>query len=104
GQAESMRAFLRDPAHAAGDAQLIPVLRARVVGVTGQETNLEGADAVRRSGMPLGREFTITYRDRIEADERIIAGSFSKGPAPEPEVSVERQIPEHARIHVGDTM
>jgi putative ABC transport system permease protein len=104
GQADNMRAFLRDPAHYGGDAQLIPVLRARVVGVTGQETNLEGADAVRRSGMALGREFTITYRDRIEANERIIAGAFWKGPSPEPEVSVERQIAERARIHVGDTM
>src|SRR4029077_16831948 len=29
GQAEKMRAFLTDPAHGAGDFQLIPVLRAR---------------------------------------------------------------------------
>jgi putative ABC transport system permease protein len=99
-----MRAFLRDPAHQAADAQLIPVLRARVVGVSGRETNLDGADAVRRSGMALGREFTITYRDHIEANERILEGAFWKGASPEPEVSVERQIAERARIHVGDTM
>jgi putative ABC transport system permease protein len=104
GQAESMRAFLRDPAHAAGEAQLIPVLRARVVGVAGQETNLEGADAVRRSGMAIGREFTLTYRDHLEANERVIDGAFWKGSSPEPEVSVERQIAERARIHVGDTI
>jgi putative ABC transport system permease protein len=104
GQADNMRAFLRDPAHGGVDAQLIPVLRARVVGVSGQETNLEGADAVRRSGMALGREFTLTYRDRIEANERIIDGTFWNGPSSEPEVSVERQIAERARIHVGDTI
>jgi putative ABC transport system permease protein len=104
GQADSMRAFLRDPAHRGGDAQLIPVLRARVVGVVGKETNLEGADAVRRSGMSIGREFTLTYRDHLEANERVLEGSFWKGPSAEPEVSIERQIAERARIHVGDTM
>jgi putative ABC transport system permease protein len=104
GQANDMRAFLRDPAHHAGEAQLIPVLRARVVGVSGRETNLDGADAVRQSGMALGREFTITYRDHIEANERILEGAFWEGPSAEAEVSVERQIAERARIHVGDTM
>jgi putative ABC transport system permease protein len=104
GQADDMRAFLRDPAHHAGEAQLIPVLRARVVGVTGRETHLDGADAVRQSGMALGREFTITYRDHIEANERILEGAFWQGPSAEPEVSVERQIAERARIHVGDSM
>ncbi len=104
GQADAMRVFLRDPAHFAGDAQLIPVLRARVVGVAGQETNLEGADAVRRSGMAIGREFTLTYRDHLEANERVIDGAFWKGSSPDPEVSVERQIAERARIHVGDTI
>jgi putative ABC transport system permease protein len=104
GQADEMRAFLRDPAHHAGPAQLIPVLRARVVGVSGRETSLDGADAVRQSGMALGREFTITYRDHLEPNERILEGAFWDAPSAEPEVSVERQIAERARIHVGDTM
>src|SRR4030095_9589821 len=68
------------------------------------ETNLDGADAVRRSGMALGREFTLTYRDNIEANERVIDGACGRGPSAEPEVSVERQIAERARIHVGDTI
>jgi putative ABC transport system permease protein len=104
GQVDGMRAFLGDTSHGAGDFQLIPVMRARVVGVTGRETTLEGADEVRRSGVSLGREFTITYRDHLESNERIIAGSFWTGPSSEPEVSVERQIAERAKLHVGDTM
>jgi putative ABC transport system permease protein len=104
GQADGMRAFLGDPAHQAGEFQLIPVLRARVVGVDGRETKLEGADEVRRSGASIGREFTITYRDHLEANERILSGAFWNGPSPEPEVSVERQIAERAHLHVGDTM
>jgi putative ABC transport system permease protein len=104
GQADGVRAFLGDPAHGAGEYQLIPVLRARVVGVAGQEVNLEGADEVRQRGVSIGREFTITYRDHLEPNERVIQGAFWHGPSQEAEVSVEKLIAERARLHVGDTM
>ena len=104
GQVDGMRAFLGDPSHGAGEFQLIPVLRARVVGVSGRETNLEGVDEVRQKGGSLGREFTITYRDHLEANERVVEGAFWSGPSPEAEVSIERVIAERSRIHVGDTM
>src|SRR5262249_53330989 len=55
-------------------------------------------------GMSLAREFTITYRDHLESNERIVAGTFWNGASSEPEVSVERQIAERAKLHVGDTM
>ena len=99
-----MRAFLGDKSHGAGEFQLIPVMRARVVGVAGRETTLESAEDVRRSGMSIGREFTITYRDHLEANERVTDGVFWTGPSAEPEVSVEREIATRARLHVGDTM
>jgi putative ABC transport system permease protein len=104
GQADGVRAFLGDPAHGAGEYQLIPVMRARIVGVSGKETNLEGADEVRQKGVSIGREFTITYRDHLEANERVIQGAFWNGPSPDAEVSVEKQIAERARLHVGDTV
>jgi putative ABC transport system permease protein len=104
GQADGVRAFLGDPAHGAGEYQLIPVLRARVVGVAGQEVNLDGADEVRQRGVSIGREFTITYRDQLEPNERVIEGAFWHGPSAEAEVSVEKLIAERARLHVGDTM
>ena len=104
GQADGVRAFLGDPAHGAGEFQLIPVLRARVVGVAGAEMNLDGADEVRQRGVSIGREFTITYRDHLESNERVIQGAFWNGPSPDAEVSVEKLIAERARLHVGDTM
>jgi putative ABC transport system permease protein len=103
-QAAGVRAFLDDAAHRAGEYQLIPVMRARIVGVSGQETNLEGADEVRRKGVSIGREFTITYRDRLESNEHVIQGAFWNGPSTDAEVSVEKQIAARARLHVGDTM
>jgi len=104
GQADAVRAFLGDPSHGTGPFQLIPVLRARVVGVSGREQNLSGADEVREKGVSLGREFTLTYRDHLEPNEKVIEGAFWNSPSTEPEVSVERQIAERARLHVGDTM
>ena len=103
-QLDGVRAFLGDPGHGVGAFQLIPVLRARVVGVSGRETILDGVDEVRRRGASLGREFTITYRDHLEANERVVEGAFWDGPSSEPAVSIERTIAERARIHVGDTM
>ena len=103
-QADAVRAFLADPARGIGQARLIPVLRARVVGVDGRETKLEGFEEVRRRGVNIGREFTITYRDHLEKNERIEKGQFWSGPSTEPEVSIERNIEERSRIHVGDTM
>jgi putative ABC transport system permease protein len=103
-QADGVRAFLGDPAHGAGEFQLIPVLRARVVGVSGSEVNLDGADDVRQRGGSIGREFTITYRDHLESNERVIQGAFWNSPSAEAEVSVEKLIADRARLHVGDTM
>jgi putative ABC transport system permease protein len=103
GQADAVRAFLADPANLASHSQLMPVLRARVTGVSGRETNLETFDDVRARGS-LAREYTITYRDHLEPNERIAAGAFWTGASTEPEVSVEKGIHERFAINVGDVM
>lgn len=102
-QADGVRAFLADPARGAIPAELIPVMRARVVGVSGSETNLDGFEEVRTRGS-LAREYTITYRDRLEPNERVLAGTFWKGPSSEAEVSIEESIRERFEINVGDTI
>ena len=71
----------------------MPVLRARVTGVSGRVTNLESFEDVRARGS-LGREYTITYRDNLEANERIVDGAFWHGRSPDPEVSIERGLHE----------
>jgi putative ABC transport system permease protein len=83
---------------------LVPVLRARVVGVAGREVNLEDYEDVRGRGS-LGREYTITYRAKLESNERIVAGKFwDETPSEEPEVSIEQFINEQFKINVGDTV
>ena len=103
GQADAVSAFLDSPASGAGAYQLIPVLRARVTGVNGRETSLESYEDVRARGS-LAREYTVTYRDRLEPNERVIEGAFWKGPSTDPEVSVEQGLSERVRLNVGDTI
>lgn len=102
-QVDRVRAFLADPATGVGQSQLIPVLRARVVGVTGRETNLANVQEVRARGS-LAREYTITYRDHLDPNERVLQGAFWRTPSAEPEVSVERSIHDRFAINVGDTV
>jgi putative ABC transport system permease protein len=106
-QAEGVRTFFRDAGIA--ELQLIPVLRARVTAVRGSETNFESYADVRGRG-GLGREYVITYRDRLEPNETLLEGQFWTGKPPLPadatelEVSIEKNIRDRARIRPGDVM
>jgi len=103
GQVDRMRQFLADPANGAGGSRLIPVLRARVTGVSGRVTTLESFEDVRARGS-LAREYTVTYRDHLEANERVIDGRFWNSPSSEPEVSIEKGLRERFQINVGDVV
>jgi putative ABC transport system permease protein len=85
--------------------KLIPVLRARIVGVRGRDVNLESYEEVRGRG-GLSREFTITYRSVLEANEKLVDGTWwEAGPASdEPEVSIEESLRERFDIQIGDEM
>jgi putative ABC transport system permease protein len=92
-QRDAAAAFLDEENGAAPPPRLMPVLRARVVGVEGREVNLDSYEAVRR-GRGLSREYTVTYRSHLEANETVIAGEWW-GDAPltgEPEVSIEEEV------------
>jgi putative ABC transport system permease protein len=75
--------------------KLMPVLRARVTGVQGRDVDLDSYEEVRR-GRGLSREYTVTYRANLEANEELIEGTWWDATAlsagAEPEVSVEENI------------
>lgn len=91
------------PAGAAAPRTL-PVLRARVVGVQGRELTLEDHEDVRGRGS-LAREYTITYRSHLEANERIVEGeAWPETPSAEGEVSIEESLRDRFGLQVGDTI
>ena len=99
-QADGVRGLLDGAVDEA--PHLIPVLRARVVGVDGPATAIEGRRAVRRAGF--GREYTVTYRAELAENERVIAGRFwDAEPSRVPEVSIEESLHERG-IELGDTV
>ena len=106
-QLEGIRQLVKS--RAGVEPRLIPVLRARVTGVSGKENNLESVSDVRRRG-GLGREFVITYRNHLEPNEKLVQGTFWSGQPPLPhdaaelQVTVEKGIHERSRIVVGDLM
>jgi putative ABC transport system permease protein len=84
---------------------LIPVLRARVVGVRGKDVNLESYEDVRGRGS-IAREFTITYRSTLNANETLKRGRWWD-PTPiadGAEVSVEEGLAQRLQIQIGDDM
>jgi putative ABC transport system permease protein len=87
------------------EPKLIPVLRARIVGVRGREVTLESFEDVRGRG-GLSREFTITYRSNLEENEKLIDGTWwDEGPsAGMPEVSIEESLRTRFQIQLGDEM
>ena len=105
-QLEGIRQLVKS--RAGVEPRLIPVLRARVTSVSGKDNNLENVADVRRRG--LGREFVITYRNHLEPNEKLIAGTFWTGEPPLPadaaelQVTIEKGIHERARVAVGDLM
>ncbi len=105
-QADGVKGMLRDAGVGGPDGAeapvLLPVLRARVTAVNGPRTSIEGRRAVRRAGF--GREYTVTYRERLEENERIVAGEFwDASPAGSPEVSIEDSLMERG-MRLGDTV
>ena len=110
--------FLIDvqPAQAEGVARLlealtgtpppppIPVLRARVTAVSGEGADRPaGEDGAHREGMR--REFTVTWRDRLQPNERVVEGRFwGGGRTDTPEVSIEQSLRDRSGIRLGDVV
>ena len=122
-QTEALARFVDDANGTAPAPRVIPTLRARVVGVQGQEIDLENYQEVRRRG-GMSREYTVTYRPALQSNESLVAGEWWGDTPVTPEtaeVSIEeafinrdnddRREPEDApaqagpsRINVGDRM
>jgi putative ABC transport system permease protein len=104
-QREGLTALIDSENGPEGAPKLIPVLRARIVGVRGRDVNLESYEDVRGRG-GLSREFTVTYRSALEANEKLVDGTWwDATPAVDvPEVSIEEGLRTRFQIQLGDEM
>lgn len=107
-QVDGVRTLVQERLGSGGDPiRLVPVLRARVTSVRGRDIGTAPPGGGRGPG-GLGREYTITYRNHLEANEAITSGRFwqpdAGGKLPPGEVSIEESIHERFNINVGDEM
>ena len=80
-----------------------PIVRGTVSAVNG--TPIDQEQERRSRGDNLGREFNLTYRDRLLSDERLISGaSLFRGDSPETQVSVLDTVVKMRKMKVGDTI
>jgi putative ABC transport system permease protein len=100
-QVDGVRALLRESVPGP-PPELIPVLRARITAIHGRETSLESYEDVRGRGRGLGREYVITYRATLAANERLTAGEFWPSAAAGAQVSVEQGLADRERLRPGD--
>ncbi|MBI3049411.1 MAG: FtsX-like permease family protein [Acidobacteria bacterium] len=112
-QRDALAAFLDEANGSAPGPKMIPTLRARVVAVQGREMDLDSYRETRGRG--LSREYTVTYRPHLEANEELIDGAWwDDAPAGgEAQVSIEERFSDRdddgnfrlgSRIQVGDQM
>lgn len=89
--------------------RIIPMMRARIVGVSGRRVQLNTTIDVREKG-GLGREYGITYRNALEDNETITAGAFWHDALPpagtadglDAEVSIEQSMHDQQDLDIGD--
>lgn len=88
--------------------EIIPTIRARIAAINGSDVNLDRPRATnqpRENRGMLGREYVLTYRAKLEDNEKVIAGKIWEPiPNPEPEVSIEELIHDELGLNVGDAI
>lgn len=83
---------------------LVPTVRTRIAAINGQSIDVDDKTRRAQRGM-LAREYVVTYRPQLEANETIVAGKFwDATPASEPEISIEEGMLGLAGLELGGTI
>ncbi len=85
-------------------AETTPTVRARIAFVNGEGFDL-GQREVRQQQGQIGREFAVTYRPNLDANESVVAGQFwGDAYDDEPQVSVEEDMAKTLNVSAGDSI
>lgn len=86
------------------DIELVPSLRARLIAFDGKPIELETVENASERNR-LGREYTVTYSNKLGSNEQIVDGKFwDATPSTEPEVSIEEMLYQNTGLKVGSTL
>ncbi len=80
-----------------------PTVRARIAFVNGQPIDFQQREVRQQQGQ-IGREFAVTYREKLDSNETVIAGDWWASTDGVAEVSVEVEMAERLKIVPGDSI
>ena len=94
------------------DIGATPIVMTKIKSINGKTLDAWAAShAVPRRHWALNREYRSTYRDTIDATEKVVTGKWfgapgaaGTGPNPLPELSMEKDVASELDITVGDTI
>jgi putative ABC transport system permease protein len=83
----------------------VPTVRARIAAVNGLPFDYNQTE-VRQNQGQIGREFALTYRDKLEENETVIDGEWwvTTQPSDEPQVSVDEGMAKTLKVEPGDSI
>lgn len=85
-------------------AESIPTIRARISHVNGEGFDFQNREVRQQQGQ-IGREFAVTYRPNLDANETVLDGEWwTEGATDVPQVSVEEEMAGRLKIGVGDSI
>ncbi len=100
-QIEPLRAFFSK--HGVRVPALHPMIRARLVQVN--DHAVSSADyADERARRLIDREFNLSWAERMQSDNQLLAGSWWTQPEPQPQFSLETGIAEALGLRLGDAL
>jgi putative ABC transport system permease protein len=85
------------------DPETTPTVRARIAFVNGKPIDFQQREVRQQQGQ-IGREFAITYREKLDQNETVIDGEWWTSTDGVPEVSVEEEMGERLKVSVGDSI
>ncbi|MEZ5308445.1 MAG: FtsX-like permease family protein [Pyrinomonadaceae bacterium] len=85
-------------------AEIIPTVRARISHVNGKPIDFNEREVREQQGQ-IGREFAVTYRDRLDDGEELKEGYWwNEIPADLPQVSVLESLADTLKLKTGDSI
>lgn len=102
-QIDELKQLLDD--RAGEKAETTPTVRARIAFINGEPIDYQQAEVRQQQGQ-IGREFAVTYRGKLDENEKVIDGEWWSADVPPdtPEVSVEEDMAKRLKVSAGDSI
>ncbi|HMQ02567.1 MAG TPA: ABC transporter permease [Pyrinomonadaceae bacterium] len=84
-------------------AETTPTVRARISHINGEAIDFQQREVREQRGQ-IGREFSVTYRPKLDLNETVVAGKWWETDSDVPQVSVEDEMATRLKVDVGDSI